>query len=150
MASPHQVPLTFDIKPTARFLPLNLPPDELMLDWGDLPSVTTATIYLPGTEADAVINAANRLYTSHGLSRVDAHTVRCKARGITYLPIPSGIGSNYAGLLTVELPPTVKRRQDFKVIARQITNVFAKRPTPPPPPPAIEAHANPGAVAQAP
>jgi len=33
----------------------------------------------------------------------------------------------------------VKRGRTFKVIARQVTNAFAKRPTPPPPPPVIEA-----------
>ena len=139
VASPHLVPLTFDIKPTAAALPPNKLPDELMIDWSNLPVGSVASIYLPGTSADGILSMANRFYTQHGLSRVDAHTLSCTARGITYVPIPPGIGSNYAGLLTIQLPETVSRRQGSKVIVRQITNAFSQRPTPPPPGPTIEA-----------
>jgi hypothetical protein len=129
-ASPHRIPLTFDIKPTATTLPLNKKPDELMINWGNLPLGSTASIYLPGANADKILSEADQLYASHDLSRIDPHTLGCKARGITYLPIPQGIGSNYAGLLTVDLPPTVSRGQNFSVIAQQITNVSGKRPLP--------------------
>jgi hypothetical protein len=85
---------------------------------------------------------ANKMYARHRLSISDAHTLTCAARGITYVPIPPGVGSNYAGLLTVDLPPTVRREQGFKVVTRQLTNVSAKRPTPPPPPPGFRAQGN--------
>ena len=46
---------------------------------------------------------------------------------------PPGAGSNFAGLLTINLPATVKEGQAFKVVTRQIANVSARRPVPPPP-----------------
>jgi hypothetical protein len=138
VASPHQVPLTFDIKPTSAVLPPGQAPDELMIDWGQLPVGSKASIYLPGTNAKTILGRANRMYTRHKLAFQDAHTLTCPARGITYVPVPSGVGSNYAGLLTVDLPPTVKPQQAFKVVARQLTNTSARQPTPPPPPPQIE------------
>jgi hypothetical protein len=48
------------------------------------------------------------------------------------------VGSNYAGLLTVDLPGTVKPGEVFSVITRQITNAFAGRPTPVASKPSIE------------
>jgi hypothetical protein len=45
------------------------------------------------------------------------------------MPIPRGVGSNYAGLLTIELPETVKRDRGFRVLARQITNASSQRPS---------------------
>ena len=146
VASPHQVPVTFDIKPTRASLAAGQAPDELMIDWGRLPAGSKGNIYLPGTSATTILEMANKMYARHGLSSSDLHTLTCAARGITYMPIPPGGGSNYAGLLTVDLPPTVKRGQSFKVITRQLTNVFAKRPTPPPPPPGIVARAKTRAV----
>lgn len=149
VASPHQVPVTFDIKPTHSPLRPGQTPDELMIDWGRVPAGSQGYIYLPAVSADGVVKMADRMYIIHGLKTSDAHTITCAARGITYVPIPPGIGSNYAGLLTVELPPTVKRDQSFQVLARQITNISAPRPTPPPPPPPIpqiHASATPAAV----
>jgi hypothetical protein len=131
-ASPHQIPVTFDLKPTAASLRAGQTPDELMIDWSLLPTGSRASIYLPGASADAILKVADRLYTRHGLSRVDAHTLACHARGITYVPIPSGIGSNYAGLMTVDLPPSLGRGHGFAVVARQITNAFGQKPVPPP------------------
>jgi hypothetical protein len=128
VASPHQVPQTFDIKPTTASLAAGEKPDELLIDWGNVPAATRASIYLPGISAKTILDMANSLYTRHGLSSSDDNTLTCKARGTTYVPIPPGVGSNYAGLLTVNLPATVTRGQEFKVITRQITNISAERP----------------------
>jgi hypothetical protein len=40
---------------------------------------------------------------------------------VTYIPIPTGKGQNFAGLLTVDLPPTVVKGQEFNIIVRRIT-----------------------------
>lgn len=149
IASPHLVPHTFDIKPTAAWLPPDKMPDELMIDWGGVPAGSAATIYLPGASADAIIATADRLYTGHGLSRIDAHTLGCQASGITYVPIPQGVGSNYAGLLTIDLPATVEKRHAFKVVVRQITNAASQRPASPPPVPGVAVPALGSAVASA-
>jgi hypothetical protein len=132
VASPHLVPYTFDIKPTASELPPSQMPDELMIDWGNVPSGTKASIYLPGLNAQSILTTADRLYSHHDLSRLDEHTLGCKAAGISYIPIPPGIGanhaSNHAGLMTIDVPPTVRRGQAFKVVTRQITNTFGLAP----------------------
>jgi hypothetical protein len=130
VASPHQVPATFDIKPTAATLSAQELPDELLIDWGAVPDGTEASLFLPGTSADAILETANRLYAAHGLSRVDSHTISCKARGLTFVPIPPGIGSNYAGLLTLDLPPAVQRDHTYKVVTKQLRTVRAPRPAP--------------------
>ena len=118
VASPHLVPVTFDIKPTPAG---RARPDELMFDWRSLPKGTTATIFLPATNAEHIVTTANRLYANHGLSVADPNTLACKAEGVTYIPIPPGIGSNYAGLMTLDVPDTVERGEKFKAVVRQVT-----------------------------
>ena len=137
VASPHLVPVTFDIKPTAAPLPPGRTPDELMIDWRNAPARSNATVYLPALSAASIIATADRLYTNHGLTAVDAHTIGCRAAGISYIPIPPGIGSNYAGLLTVDVPSSVRPRETFDVVVRQLTYAAGERPAPPPPPPQI-------------
>ncbi|HLM86888.1 MAG TPA: M14 family metallopeptidase [Solirubrobacteraceae bacterium] len=136
IASPHQAPTTFDIKPTPANEPSGATPDEIMFEWDELPHGSTAQIYLPGTSANEILALADKLYLRHDLVRHDAHTVTCAARGITYMPVPPGSGSNYAGLLTVEVPPTAERGRTYKVVTRQLRNTAARLPLPPPPPPA--------------
>jgi murein tripeptide amidase MpaA len=140
VASPHEVPTTFDIKPTAAQLPAEETPDEIMFDWGHLPDGSQASIYLPGTNADEILAMADKLYTRHGLARSDDHTLTCSARGLTYLPVPPGVGSNYAGLLTIEVPDTVEHGQVYQIVTRQLRTVAAPRPTPQPPPPPPPGH----------
>jgi len=133
VASPHLVPQTFQIKPPSTTLADDRRPDELMFDWNDLPPGTSTTVYLPGTSADTILKLADRMYTYHGLSRVDAHTLTCAANGITYVPIPPGVGPNYAGLLTVDVPASVTQGQSFRVVTRQITNASERIVGQPPP-----------------
>ncbi len=128
---------TFEIKSTPIGLPGRQTPDELMIDWNNIPTGTTAQIYLPAVNVETILGMADRMYTSHRLSRVDGHTLQCKAGGISYVPIPSGAGSNYAGLLTVDLPAGMPRGEVFNVFVRQLTDAFGKATPPPPPPPRI-------------
>ena len=60
------------------------------------------------------------------MSLTDNFTLQCKADSITYLPIPAGADINFAGLLTVDLPPSVKKGQRFNVIVRQITTAIGR------------------------
>jgi BNR/Asp-box repeat len=117
---------TFEVRPTRVDLAPGERADELMIDWGSTPVGSVASIYLPGTQAEAVISLASRMYTRHGLSRVDAHTVSCRAAGVTYVPIPPGAGSNYAGLLTIATPPAMRRGRTHTVVVRQLTNAFGQ------------------------
>jgi hypothetical protein len=129
---------TFEIRPTPLGLPNHQTPDELMIDWGDTPHGTTAQIYLPAIKVDDILQTANRLYTPHRLSRVDDHTLACGTGGVSYIPIPPGGPINYAGLLSLDLPPSLPKGRAYTVAVRQLTNAFGKRPPPPPPPPRIQ------------
>src|SRR5207237_258524 len=113
------------------------PPDELMIQWGNVPRGSDAAVYIPGTSAAKVLEMAGELYPTHRLEQADAHTLRCPAEGITYIPIPAGTDVNYPGLLTIDLPSTVRKGEVFKVVVQQITNAAGRRPAPPPPPPRI-------------
>jgi hypothetical protein len=129
----HMIPNTFEVRWTSVELPAGATPDELLINWGNLPSGTMGTLYIPGTSASKIVEMADEMYVSHHLRIVDNHTLRCSANGLTYVPVPPGLGANLPGLLTVNLPPTVHKGQAFKVIVRQATNAFGKRIRPPPP-----------------
>jgi hypothetical protein len=112
---------TFEIRPTQTAVDDDHRPDELMIDW-QVPAGTTATIYLPGTTAHDVLALAEKFYATPGLSAVDANTLQCPVGGITYIPIPKGGNTNYAGLIAVEFPRGVRKGQRYDVVVRQITN----------------------------
>lgn len=50
----------------------------------------------------------------------------CTTDSVTYVPIPHGSGKGFAGLLTVDLPPTVRTGQRFKVVVRRVTSQRGK------------------------
>jgi len=125
-AESRQAITNFEIRPTPARLQPGQSPDELMIDWSGVPAGSVASIYMPAVKATDVVASATRMYTTHRLSASDAHTIRCPAEGITYIPIPPGTAANYAGLLSVELPAGLKKGQRFDVIVRQVTNAFAK------------------------
>ncbi|MGE5384324.1 MAG: hypothetical protein ACM3SV_00385, partial [Betaproteobacteria bacterium] len=134
----RRVPQTFALKPTVpAILAAGLPPDELMIDWGNTPVGSTAQIYLPAVKADAVLDLARRMYAIQQLKRVDEHTLECQVEGTTYVPIPGAPGVEFAGLFTVDLPLGIKKGQRFDIVVRQVTSASGTVAPPPPPPPGI-------------
>jgi hypothetical protein len=122
------------IRPT----PLRAPaPDELMIEWGSTPAGSHAQIYLPASDADAMIEQARTLYPVQRINLVDAHTVSVAARGVTFLPLPEGVPP-LAGLLSVELPPGIKKGDSYSILVRQLSSSSAPIPPPPPPAPQIQ------------
>lgn len=117
---------TFEVRPTMAGQPAGSIADELMIDWGGVPAGSVASIYLPAADADQILSMAGRMYTKHGLTRADDHTLGCRAGGITYIPLPVGANANYAGLLTVDLPSGLRRGHVCKIVVRQVTNAFSK------------------------
>jgi hypothetical protein len=122
----HVIPQAFDLRPSRALLPLpgsllDLP-DELMIDWGRTPPGSTALVYWPQLDSADVLALAATLYSSHLLSAVDAHTLQCTVtKGVSYIPIPTGTGVNFAGLLTIELPSDIRDGQEFNIVVRRIT-----------------------------
>jgi len=115
---------TFEIRPTPSALQPGLTVDELMIDWGGLPAGSTASIFLPAASADEILAMAEAMYVTHRFSRVDAHTLACDAGGVSYLPVPKGLGQNYAGLLTITLPAVARGAGGYSVIVRQVTTGY--------------------------
>jgi hypothetical protein len=115
-------PQTFEVRRSPLLLKVDDRPDELMIDWRGLPKDTTATFYMPGTTAAAMLDWASRLYTTHNITQVDPHTLRMTAAGIAFLPVPQGSGANFAGLMSVELPDTVHKGDRYDVVVRQVTS----------------------------
>jgi hypothetical protein len=61
------------------------------------------------------------MYVSNRLTLIDAHTLGCPAGGVTFVPVPGPSPVDHAGLLTVELPPTVRRGERYSARVRQLT-----------------------------
>jgi hypothetical protein len=115
----------FDVRRTAPTLPPFLLPDELMIQWGNVPVGSIAYIYWPGVSADEVLGLARRFYGTTQLTKTGDHTIRCATGSIVYIPIPAGTGPNLAGLLTVELANTVGTGEQFSVVVRRLSWRFA-------------------------
>jgi hypothetical protein len=79
-------------------------------------------MYLPDVSSAQVLDWASRLYLTHRLTATDAHTIQMPIGGVSWVPVPQGSSVNYAGLLSIDFPGTVKKGQEFKVVVRQITS----------------------------
>jgi sucrose-6-phosphate hydrolase SacC (GH32 family) len=113
----RRVPHTFEVRPTG---PLTEMPDELMIMWGSTPLGSTASVYMPAVSATEIVTLANLAYGNHQLSVLDPHTIECPVGGVTFIPIPRGTSRN-AGLMTIDLHPSIRREQVFNIAVRQIT-----------------------------
>ena len=126
----HRIPQTFDARPSP--LPaldgngalLNYP-DEFMIDWGNTPVGSIASIFWPQVSSAQVLAIAAKLYPTHLLSAADNNTIQCTVTGeVTYVPIPDGAGQNLnlAGLFTVDLPDGIKAGNEFNITVRRIVS----------------------------
>ena len=133
----HRIPQTFDCRPSGAVVPPGgnqppVPPDELMIDWGAIPPGSVASLYWPQVNAAEVIKLAGQFYSTNPLTTSDSHTIKLTVtEGLSYIPIPSGAGENFAGLFTIDLPPSkVSTGQTFDIVVRRLSS---KTYTPPPP-----------------
>lgn len=136
-AATHRIPQTFDCRPSGAVVPPGgtqpqVPPDELMIDWGTITPGSVASLYWPQVNAADVINLASQFYSSNPLTASDSNTIKLTiTKGLSYIPIPSGAGQNFAGLFTIDLPPgKVSTGQTFNIVVRRLSS---KTYTPPPP-----------------
>jgi hypothetical protein len=127
----HRVPQTLDVRPSQ---PITVPmatkgqpsllsyPDEIMIDWGAVPAGTVASLYWPAVNAADVLQLAAALYTGHGLTALDPHTLQCQVVSrVTYIPIPTGTGGSFAGLFTLDLSAAIHVGNQFDITVRRIT-----------------------------
>lgn len=126
-ASTHRIPQAFDTRPSLPFKDAGgkiiTRPDELMIDWGNVPVGSDAYIYWPHVNASEVIKLASQLYYTNVLSVADSNTIHCKSvNGVTYIPIPSAAGKTFAGLFTVDLPIGVIAGQEYNILVRRLSS----------------------------
>jgi hypothetical protein len=117
----RRIPSAFELRPTP--VEGSLPVDELMIDWGNVPTGSFARVFLPTVSADDILELRARRYSPPLFKRIDDHTLECRVQGITYLPIPAGGTVNHTGLLTLDLPVGVTRGQRFDLLVRQVRPV---------------------------
>lgn len=114
-------PMTHEHRPPPEFSWFQ--PDELMIEWGNLPRSTVATLFLPGVDAEHVVHAARLRNPWPTFDAVDQHTLRLRVGGLSHVPLPLIQRDRLAGLLTLELPDSVRVGQRFEVIVRQASNI---------------------------
>jgi hypothetical protein len=130
----RRMPHPVQVRPTP---PEASNPDELLIFWGSTPPATEAELFLPMFAARDIVNLAGRLYTDHRLRVRDTYTIGFPARGATLIPIPRGNGLA-AGLLTIDLPPGIRKGDSYAILVRQLTDALGE-----PPPPPIQLQARP-------
>lgn len=125
--SVRRIPQPLALRPSARTeFPAGTPagrPDELMIDWGNTPQGSKATLYWPEIAAIDVVRLGHLLYAGNSLEVADRHTVRLAVTSrLSFVPIPFGAMPLLAGLFTIELAQGLRRGQAFKVVIRRVSS----------------------------
>jgi len=119
--------------------------DELMITWGDTPRGSKAELYLPAVPATEIMQLTALDEGDSELYIVEANTIGFATADVTFVPLPYR-SAFQAGLLTIELPPGIRKGESYTIGVRQFSAHKAKLPTPPPTP-QIEAAAREGGIA---
>lgn len=97
-----------------------LHPDELVIDFGNLPRDSVVVLYMPQVDVDEVLRFAAQRQGPPNLSKAGEHAIRCKVTDVGFIPIPKTSTTTIAGLATVQLPPNIVQGQKFSIVLRQI------------------------------
>jgi hypothetical protein len=113
----QRFPFVFDAarwQDTTRYI------DELLFVWNGLPANALVEVYLPGIRCEDVINLRNLRHAPADVGIVDAHTLRLRPGGVTYLPIPDRPDGRLPGVVTVVLPDDIRKGQRWRVDVVQL------------------------------
>ena len=122
----------FELWPAATIKVPDPAPDEILIDWGNVPAGTNATVYIPEVTADQFVTLAGRPNGRAAIQQVDGETISVPTGGISYVPIPPGAAFGLTGLLTIDLPETVKKGEAYTIVVRQVTDAMPARVFEPP------------------
>lgn len=96
-------------------------PDELLFDWGKTPRGSQVMLYWPAVAAVDIVRLACLLDANNALEVADRHTVRLTVDApLSFVPIPFAAGEVLAALVTIQLPPGLRREEEFKVVVRRV------------------------------
>ena len=118
---------TFELHPAKGQALPDPGPDELLIEWGNAPKDSLATIYIPEISASQIVALAGKRYFYTPITQLDAQTIQVPVGGISYVPLPPGAAFGLTGLLSLELPDSVRKGDIYKIIVRQVTDAFARR-----------------------
>jgi hypothetical protein len=135
--STHTVQHTFLVKPSIAAIdkPTSIAatreffigPDELIIQWGNVPRATQATLFFPEVQVDQILSLSARRQHPAVLAKVDDHTISVKVADATYIPLPARPSGNLAGLMTLVLPQGVRVGQVFKMSVQQCSGITILR-----------------------
>jgi hypothetical protein len=106
--------------------PLPPGPDELIVQWNNVPHDSRVTFHFPEVAADEILAMAELRQHPRVLQKVDANTFECKVGDIAFIPLPSGRSGNLAGMLSLTLPDGVRTGQVYKFNVQQYSGVSRK------------------------
>jgi hypothetical protein len=135
--STHKVQHTFMVKPSSAAIdrPPNLEstqefsigPDELIIQWGNVPRATQATLFFPEVQADQILSLSALRQHPAVLAKVDDHTISVKVADATFIPLPARPSGNLAGLMTLTLPQGIRVGQLFRMSVQQCSGIAIPR-----------------------
>lgn len=116
--STHTVQQTFLVKPSIK-RGIHVGADELMIQWGNVPRATQATLFFPEIKADEILSLSMLRQHPVTLAKVDDNTISVKVADVTFIPVPVRLSGNLAGLMTLTLPQGIRVGQVFKISVQQ-------------------------------
>jgi hypothetical protein len=126
MVKPSNVALAgpFDVAATREAV---IGPDELIIEWGNVPRGTKATLFFPEVQADEILTLS--LLRQHPATpeKVDNNTISVTVADVSFIPLPARPPGNLAGLLTLTLPQGVRSGQVFKMSVQQCSGIAVPR-----------------------
>lgn len=101
-------------------------PDELFFRWYNLPADSEITLYFSDIDTAEITRLAAMRLSPPAFTVVDKHTIRFRAGGVTWMPLPGGREVNIPALLSITLPDTVAYGQEFRVSVQQVDGQSSK------------------------
>jgi hypothetical protein len=131
----HTVQHTFMVKPSTTAGKINVAatreisvgPDELMIQWGNVPRATQATLFFPEITADEILSLSALRQHPATIAKVDDNTILVKVADVAYIPLPARPSGNLAGLMTLVLPQGIRAGQSFKMSVQQCSGTALPR-----------------------
>ena len=103
------------------FVPQKFGPDELLINWHNLPRDAEVTLYFSNVDTANIEALAGRFRSSQTTFRViDDVSLRLPVANHSWIPIPGGVDENIPALLSIQLPDTVKSGEEYRVSVHQV------------------------------
>jgi hypothetical protein len=102
-------------------------PDELIIEWGNIPRGTKATLFFPELLAAEILTLSSLRQHPATISQIDVNTILITVADVSFIPLPARANGNLAGLITLTLPQGVRVGQVFKMSVQQCSGVAMPR-----------------------